>query len=180
MPDTEAIRSPKKRAFLKAFARIGFVVKAARAAKIHFSSHYEWLKSDATYAAAFEEAREACIETLEAEAYRRATDKKKPSDVLLIFLLKAARPEVYREVKELKHSGELNQQHSIRVVQDDDWYGNSHRLLAQAPATSNGHHLESGAVQAGGVRPAVGQNGNGVAGRSKRSRGETNGHAGGD
>lgn len=180
MAQTEAIRNPKKRAFLKAFSRIGFIVKAAKAAKIHFSSHYEWLAHDPDYRAAFEEAKEASIETLEETAWKRATDKKKPSDVLLIFLLKAARPDVYRERQEHQHTGRVEQEHTVRVVRDDNWYGNAHRLAAHAAAASNGSPAASGPVQVGGVRPAVGQNGNGSASRSKRSRPETNGHAGSD
>ncbi len=32
-------------------------------------------------------------------------------------------------------SAEGHQQQQIRVVQDDDWYGNAHRLSAQTPAS---------------------------------------------
>lgn len=125
MTATKAIQNPKKRAFLQAFARIGFIVKSAKAAKVNFTSHYEWLH-DPIYAAAFNEAREAYIEKLEAEADRRATDKKKPSDVLLIFRLKALRPDVYRELKEVKHTGGIAVEHraaiarEVRLLQESD------------------------------------------------------------
>jgi hypothetical protein len=193
MAKTNKSQHARKRAMLKAFARIGLVTRAALAAKIERTTHYKWLREDPQYAAEFAEANEEFIEKLEEEADRRAVDGtirpvfyqgsqcgevREHSDTLLIFRLKALRPEVYRERQEHQHTGRIEQ--AIRVVQDDDWYGNSHRLAAIAPEQSAGGAASSSAVQAGRVRPAVGKNGNGSASGTKRPRGETNGHAGGD
>ncbi len=49
-----------------------------------------------------QEALDQSVEDLEAEARRRA---REGSDVLLIFLLKANRPEKYRERHEVRHTG---------------------------------------------------------------------------
>lgn len=116
----DEIQHGKKRAFLAAFAETGNITRAAEAAEIDRTSHYVWLKDDAEYAAAFEDAREASVDALEAEARRRAVEGvaepvgwyqgkpggvvKRYSDTLLIFLLKGAKPEVYKDRHE--HTGE--------------------------------------------------------------------------
>ena len=119
-----AIRHGKKRAFLCAYSRLGAITKAARCAKINRDTHHDWIKKDPEYVAAFEVAKDMAIERLECEADRRGVegvvryrfdrngqpfidptdpDHKRPylereySDVLLIFRLKALRPDVYRE-----------------------------------------------------------------------------------
>jgi hypothetical protein len=63
--------SPQQRAFLEAFKQTGNVSTAAAAAEVGRRTHYDWLK-ELEYAAAFDDAREAAIERLEAEAQRRA------------------------------------------------------------------------------------------------------------
>jgi hypothetical protein len=63
--------SAKQRAFLAAYERTGVVKAAAKAAKIAYKSHYNWLP-DPEYKTAFAEAEEVAIELLEAEAHRRA------------------------------------------------------------------------------------------------------------
>ena len=113
-----AKRAPaKQRAFLAAYARTGNIAAAARAAKCARSQHYEWL-SDPAYAEAFLGAQEEAVEALELEARRRAEKGvvkpvyyqgevcgtvREYSDTLLIFLLKAARPERYRDNARIEH-----------------------------------------------------------------------------
>jgi hypothetical protein len=92
----EAIRHPKKRAVLAAFAKTACITEAARAAGIHHQTHHNWLKADPDYAAAYAVAKELAIQSLEDIAVARA---KESSDTLMIFLLKAARPEKYRETR---------------------------------------------------------------------------------
>jgi hypothetical protein len=104
----------KKKAFLAAMAETGNISAAAKIAGIDRHSHYDWLKDDpdGSYAEAYETARIESIESLEKEARRRAlTGYLKPvyqggkkvgtirefSDTLLIFLLKGAKPETYRD-----------------------------------------------------------------------------------
>jgi hypothetical protein len=105
-------RTPKKAAFLAAFAEAGTVKHAAEIAGVSPKHPYYWLQNDSKFAAAFEQAKEDAIQSLEWEARRRAIEGRsepvfykgkrcavirKPSDTLLIFLLKAARPEIYRD-----------------------------------------------------------------------------------
>jgi hypothetical protein len=107
----------RQRAFLAAFRATGNVCRASEVADVGRSSHYRWLKKDPVYRQAFDVAKEAAADALEAEAYRRAVEGwdepvgwykgkaggmvRRYSDVLLIFLLKGIRPEKYRERVEL-------------------------------------------------------------------------------
>jgi len=108
--------------FLEAFRTCGTVSHACEAAGISRDSHYKWLAKDPQYAADFADAQKDAIESLEAEARRRAVqgvrrlkfhsktgepyidpETGEPyyehvySDTLLIFLLKGAAPEKYRD-----------------------------------------------------------------------------------
>lgn len=88
--------------FLSAMGGCGTIKQAAKIADVDESNHRKnWVK-DPEYREAFEEAKNRGVEDLEDEARRRA---KKGSDVLLIFLLKAARPHIYREKIDHAHSG---------------------------------------------------------------------------
>lgn len=58
----------KKRAFLKAFVECADLTRAAEACRIDRSNHYDWLKEDPEYAAAFAEAKEQAGQTLEDDA----------------------------------------------------------------------------------------------------------------
>ena len=87
-------------------------------AEVGRTTHYEWLERSPEYRRAFEAAKEDAADNLEAEVYRRAVKGvRKPvgwymgkaggyvrefSDVLLIFYLKALRPEKYRERVDLR------------------------------------------------------------------------------
>lgn len=123
--DGYEITHPKKRAFLAAYSELGTVTHAAEAAKVVRKSHYNWLKDDDAeiYKAAFDEAHQRACDCLEAEARRRAiqgVDKpiirngfvvstfKEYSDTLLIFLMKGAMPDKYRERIDQKHSGSVS------------------------------------------------------------------------
>ena len=89
-------------------------------AKVSRGRHYDWLEGTA-YSEVFEDAQEYAVETLEEEARRRAMfgveqpvfykgevcgSVREYSDVLLIFLLKGLRPEVYRENRHI--TGNMN------------------------------------------------------------------------
>ena len=89
---------PKKRAFLAAYEKTCNISEAAKASKLTRQAHYKWLREDEDYARIFEESKEIAAQVLEDTAVERA---KKGSDVLLIFLLKGARPEKYRERHEI-------------------------------------------------------------------------------
>src|SRR5215471_10755942 len=109
---------PKKRGFLAAYGATANLRAAARAVGISQKLHFEWLKHDEIYRAAWESVQEEAAQALEDEAVRRAKDgvkrmvfyKGKPirqgrrmiyvteySDQLLLALLKRFRPHLYRE-----------------------------------------------------------------------------------
>lgn len=101
-----------QQAFLDALREMGVVRYAAEAAGVNYSTVYRRIHSDPEFKVAFEAAREEAVQAMEMEGRRRAVQgTTKPvyqggklvghiqeySDVLLMFFLKAARPEVYRE-----------------------------------------------------------------------------------
>lgn len=98
--------------FLKELCKTGNVQSSCRKAKVTRQNAYLARKADVVFAAAWEEAIEIATEALELEARRRAERGvlepiyyqgervgavRKYSDTLLIFLLKAHRPEKYRD-----------------------------------------------------------------------------------
>lgn len=106
----------KRDAFLAAFAELGTLTHAARAADTDRSSHYYWMEHDPDYPALFVAAGAKANDSLEREAMRRAVDGvDKPvyqggkqvgtireySDTLLIFLMKGAIPGKYRDRVEI-------------------------------------------------------------------------------
>lgn len=132
MAGGRTIRTLKKReAFLTALRAHGNVSEACAAALIGRQSAYEWRRDDPEFAAAWNEALDEAADTMEREAWRRAVEgTEKPvfgsmgrglgsgevgrireySDTLLIFMLKAARPEKFRERTETRHTGLTPQQ----------------------------------------------------------------------
>lgn len=113
------IHKAERERFLKLLATTGSVSLAAERAGISRSRLYHWRERDTHFAAAWREAIEIATDALEAEARRRAIegvettvvyggrmvrdDSGKPltvrrySDSLLALLLRAHRPEKYRE-----------------------------------------------------------------------------------
>jgi hypothetical protein len=101
-----------KEQFLEEFVKRGIVRDAARAAGIHRTTVYMWLNRDAAFAGAFRDAEQEVSDLLEEESHKRAMGEVRVpvyhqgevvgymprySDGLLMFLLRARRPEVYRE-----------------------------------------------------------------------------------
>lgn len=111
----------KQRAFFEALRRSGNVTVAADSVAVSRRTVYDHRAADPAFAALWEEAYEEAIDALEAEARRRAVDgvvvdhldkdgkllftDTRYSDVLLIFLLKGARPEKYRDNVRTEHTG---------------------------------------------------------------------------
>ena len=108
----EVRRREAQEALLAAYERLGTIMGAADEVGIARANHYEWLARDEAYADMWLEAQEASTQVLEREAITRATvgqDKgvyyqgekvgteQYKSDVLLIFMLKSRRPELYRD-----------------------------------------------------------------------------------
>ena len=110
---------PTQRAFLGAYRECGSITAAAKAAHTGRRSHYDWLDEE-EYAEAFADATEEACDLLVAEARRRASQGveravyyrgeecgriREYSDNLLMFLIKGARPETYRDNAKVEHVG---------------------------------------------------------------------------
>jgi len=81
--------------FLSSFSQCGNITKSSGDAGVTRQAVFYAYKRHPDFRVLYDEAKEQSIEVLEDVARKRATDS---SDNLLIFLLKAMRPEVYREV----------------------------------------------------------------------------------
>ena len=130
------VSDPKKRALLVAMMTTPLLGAACLAADITTRTLWNWRHSrDADFLAAFKVARDMGIAVAEDEAWKRATDgtvedvygslggnngsgvvgqRSVKSDTMLIFMLKGARPEVYRE--RFEHSGPAGGPISIAEV----------------------------------------------------------------
>ena len=107
---THSARRPKQRRdwqrlFLQALEQGHTVASACRVAGVGRTTAYEARRRDERFALAWQELEEAAVEVLEAEAFRRAMAG---SDRLMEFLLKARRPQVYRERVNVRHGGEAD------------------------------------------------------------------------
>jgi hypothetical protein len=107
------ISDKRKEVFLESLAKTGQVLVSAHAAGYADTSHLQRIrKTDEKFAERWEEALQAAADILEDEAQRRAVDgvfedvyfkgavvgqQIKYSDQLLMFLLRGARPQKYRE-----------------------------------------------------------------------------------
>jgi hypothetical protein len=109
--------------YLRAVEQTGTLTAGCKAARVSPHTIYRW-REDAAFAEAETIAREAFADVLEEEAIRRAwhgVTTVKPifhqgqpvgevvettySDTLLVLMLKAVRPEKYRERKQTEHTG---------------------------------------------------------------------------
>lgn len=80
---------------------------------------YRWRNKWATFSAEWDEAKNDAVDWLDLEAWKRATAGQ--SDRLLMFLLQAHRPEVYKPITRLSHEGTgKDGELIIRVVYGSD------------------------------------------------------------
>lgn len=116
-----SIRTAKNRETVLTALREGFSVsRAAREARIGRSALYAWRRDDDGFADQWSDALEEGSDRLEDEMLRRAVDGverpiyhqgklvghvREYSDTLLIFMLKARRPEKYRDKLRHEHTG---------------------------------------------------------------------------
>ena len=110
----------RENTFLDVLRRTCNVTEAARAAGVGRRTAYEWREADSAFASAWHDAEQEAADALEREAWRRAvegTDKpvtfqgkitdthKEYSDRMLELLLKAHRPEKFKDRVANEHSG---------------------------------------------------------------------------
>lgn len=139
----------KKGRFLRLLAETGNVTLAAEAAGVARQTPYKWRDKDSKFAEAWAAAEEEAADRLEAEARRRAVEGvEKPvyqgghmvgtireySDTLLIFLLKGARPEKYKDRQAHEHSGPGGGPVALTLETLQELYANAHSGEAGADA----------------------------------------------
>lgn len=129
----------QQEAFLAAYEKHGTLTHAAREAGVHPSYHHKWIEIDPDYPAKFKEAHRSSVDHLEREARRRAIEGveeptgwykgepggfvKRYSDTLLIFLLKGALPDKYKDRHEHtgKNGGPIEVQSTVTIEQFPIW-----------------------------------------------------------
>lgn len=118
--------TPEKRAaFLQALSETCNVKRSCELANVPRRTVYNWRAEDPAFADQFDEAKSMGGDALEDEAVRRASEGideqvfyqgecvgtvKRYSDTLLIFLLKGAKPELYKDRVAAEVSGPGGQQ----------------------------------------------------------------------
>lgn len=103
--------------FLRNLQKHGNVSRSCLLSNVSTDCVYKTRAADPVFAKAWNEALTKAVDALEETAHRRAHTT---SDTLLIFLLKANRPEKYRETTKLEHSGKLDGQTNVIVYIPDD------------------------------------------------------------
>ena len=149
-------KAPKSRrdwkpVWLAAFREAGTVSRACEQAGIVRSTAYD-ARANEDFARAWDEIENETTDAMEREAYRRGvegvseplvsagklvTNVQKYSDTLLIFMLKARKPAVYRENVKIEHSGQIDGKHEIEIPNTADRRGEVLALLAKAGAVSD-------------------------------------------
>ena len=109
---TLAGNRPAMERFLQKLRDSANVRAACDAADVNRSTVYRWRDKWKTFADEWNEALEDACDVLEQEAWRRAMAEN--SDRLLMFLLKAHRPDKFKDRQELEHKGET--EHIVRVI----------------------------------------------------------------
>jgi hypothetical protein len=123
--------------FLAVLAETGNVSEAVSATTVSRRFVYDERARNAEFAAEWDDALDQASDVMEREALRRAVEGwdepvfgsmgqglgsgqvgtvRKYSDTLLIFLLKGARPEKFRERTDVRHSGKID----VSKLSDDE------------------------------------------------------------
>lgn len=119
MASTARLTAARKALFLEVLAATANARKAYARSGLARSTVYRWRNKDPRFARAWDEALERGIGALEDEALRRAMEGqeepvfykgevcgsvRKPSDTLLIFMLRARRPAIYQNRAAVEHN----------------------------------------------------------------------------
>jgi hypothetical protein len=129
----------QQRAFFNGYIKVGTITGAAKIAGIDPTYHYKWLETDPDYPARFKVTHQTASESLVQEAIRRGREgveeptgwyKGEPggfvrrySDALLMFLIKGAFPDIYKDRHEHtgKNGGPIEVQSTITIEQFPTW-----------------------------------------------------------
>ena len=124
-------RVSRKKRFLTVFAQTGVIQHAVRQLGISRSAVQKWRREDPQFAEDFEHAIDDSNERMEREVIRRAVKGTlKPifhhgvrcghireySDGLLMFMLRARKPHVYRDNATVEHAGRIGVTHGGQVA----------------------------------------------------------------
>jgi hypothetical protein len=119
-----------RRGWLLCFEYAGMVTAACELMGVGRTTVYEERQRNEEFALAWADVEERSTERMEREAYRRAVEGVKTpmvsagklvttvqtySDGLLQFMLKARRPDIYRERVDLKHEGGVKVDKTVRL-----------------------------------------------------------------
>jgi len=110
-------RGQRGEKILAALAEGLSVSAACKRQRIARFTYYDWRKKYPEFAAAADAAMEAGTDLLEDIALQRAAES---SDTLLIFLMKARRPHLYRETTKIQHTGTITHAHRDMTAFNDD------------------------------------------------------------
>lgn len=116
---SEQKRARAKERFLVALERVGTVTSAAKSAGIGRTTAYEWREDDEKFADAWDHAMEAKADELEESMFTRAVGGDTRAAE---FMLKAMRPEKYRERHDVRadvRAGVV--QVPERYATEEDW-----------------------------------------------------------
>lgn len=113
--------------FLEVFAATCNVLLSAKGAGIDRDIVYKRRKLDPEFAAAMDSARDDALDTLEAEAWKRARDT---SDNLLMFLLKAHRRELYGDTVRIDIRAEAERIAAEVGIDVDSAIAEAERIMA--------------------------------------------------
>jgi len=129
----------QQKAFFENYIKVGTITGAARKAGIDPTYHYKWLETDPEYPARFKMVHLQASEALVEEGRRRALEGveeptgwyrgepggfvKRYSDSLLIFMIKGAFPDIYKDRHEHtgKHGGPIEVQSTVTIEQFPTW-----------------------------------------------------------
>ena len=170
--------------FLAQYREHGNLTLASEAARVARSRHYQWLE-DEDYRRLFDEAAEAATDRLLAEARRRALQGvaepvlyqgmlcyeqtangkrgkqivlQRYSDNLLMFLIKGAKPEQFRDTwkGEIKHSGAISRGPDLSRLTDEQLA--DLKRIAQSAVPAAEAIVESGMDRSGGITEEEAEN----------------------
>lgn len=150
---TQADPEAKKTRFIAALSKSGVIGTACKYARFGRTTAYKWRDEDETFKKLWDEALEDSTDLLEEEARRRAHDGTlKPvyqggecvghireySDLLIIFLLKARRPEKYRETIRQEITGKDGKPIQIEDMTREERKARIEELTAKRARRSGG------------------------------------------
>jgi len=119
----------QKEQILRALGMGMSVVKACNVSGITKKTYYRWREADAAFDAECDEAYKSGTESLEDAMMEKAVRMDDSASVTAgIFILKARKPEMYRERSTVEHTGNI----TVSKMSDDDLREEVARLMGMA------------------------------------------------